>query len=113
MFVIKKVESYFWPVKVELPKDGGSYQKHEFQAHFKRITQSQLKILLEGEGDKNPTDKEFCKSVVIGWKDILDEEKNPIEFSDESLETLIEIPSVAKTIVVSYLDSIAGSKVKN
>jgi hypothetical protein len=113
MFVLKKIDSYLWPVKIELPKDGGSYHKHTFQALFKRIPQSELKKLIEGEVEKAPTDNEFCKAVMIGWKDIKDEESNDVEYSEENLEKLLEIPMVAKTIVTTYLDSIAGSKVKN
>lgn len=113
MFILKKIESYFWPVKIQLPKSGGGFSNHEFQALFKRIPQSDLKKLIEGEEGKAPTDKAFCEAVMIGWKDVKDEEGNDLEFSDETFNQLLEIPQVAQTLVNAYVDSIAGSKVKN
>lgn len=113
MFVLKKVVTYFWPVKFEVPQSGGTHKKETLNIEFKRIPQSEIKKLLEGEADKPATDVEFSKAVVVGWKDVQDEDGSPIEFSSESLQQILEVPMVAKSVVSSYLESIAGSKVKN
>lgn len=58
-------------------------------------------------------DKDFCKEVIVGWKDVVGEKNEEIPFSPSALEQLMEIPGVSKQLVSAFLESIAGSKLKN
>jgi hypothetical protein len=42
MFKIDQSSSYSWPVKVELPSDGGKVETHTFDGHFKRLSQERI-----------------------------------------------------------------------
>jgi hypothetical protein len=109
-FVFKKGHSYFWPVAIETPLDGGKHKKETIDLKFQLKKQSEIESLLKAEG---ATDKAFCEAIVIGWKDIKDEAGQAVEFSDEALKELLEVPQLAKTIVMAYLESVAGAKAKN
>jgi hypothetical protein len=102
--------SYFWPVRLAIPASGGKTEKSTFEAQFKRINQSRLSELLKDEDAKAV---DMCKEVVIGWRDVKDESKEDIAFTDTSFGQMLEIPGVAKAIVEAYLESIAGQKAKN
>ena len=41
-FVKRKATSYRWPVKIEVPLDGGSFEVQRMTVEFKRISQSQI-----------------------------------------------------------------------
>lgn len=116
MFVIKKTNSYTWPVKCESAVNGGKFEKETFEVEFKRIPDSEVKKalgLVPVEERKQKMDKEFCKEIVLGWKDVKDESGEDVPFSQTALDTLLEFPGVARSIVEAFLESIAGSKVKN
>lgn len=115
MFVLKKNYTYFWPVTVESPKDGGGFEKFSFEVEFKQIPDSRIKKIFvapEEEMEKI-NDKNLCKEVISNWKDIKDEKGDDIIFSPSNLDKLLEVPTVAKSLVTSYLESLAGSKAKN
>lgn len=109
-FVFKKGHSYFWPVTIETPLDGGKHKKETIDLKFQQKKQSEIEALLKAEG---ATDKAFCEAVVVGWKDVKGEDQEPIEFSPEALKEILEVPQLAKTIVMAYLESVAGAKAKN
>lgn len=111
MFVLKKSYTYFWPVNVEIPKDGGKFEKFSFEAQFKQLPQSRIKEVF---GDSSEVkDVDFCKESMVGWKGVKDENGEDVPFSISSLEEMLEMPSVAKNIVSAFVESIAGSKIKN
>jgi hypothetical protein len=109
-FVFKKGVTYSWPVKIQLPKDGGEFEEQSFEAVFKRIKQSEINDLLAGEG---ATDRKFCEAVMAGWNGILDESHNAIAFTSESLGEFLDVPGVTKAIVVAFLESVVGIKKGN
>jgi hypothetical protein len=109
-FVLKKGSSYTWPVKFETPASGGKYDKHTFDAEFKRLADSRLKEILSSESG---TDLQFAHEVVIGWAGVKDEENADIPFSTAALTELLDIPGLAAAIAKTYIESIAGVKAKN
>jgi hypothetical protein len=110
LFVLDTEASYSWPVHVSLPKDGGTWQKSTFDATFKRIPQSRLKKILN---DEDATDANLCREILVGWKGIKSLGGDEVPFSESSLDSLLEVPGLATTIVKAYLESIAGAKTKN
>lgn len=114
MFVLSKGASYSWPVNVSVPVSGGKFEKKVFDITFKRVSQSRLQEILGAEDLKNISDASFCKEIVMGWKGIVDESGAEVPFSIENLEALLDVPMVAKSIVTTYLETIAGqAKSKN
>lgn len=110
-FVIKKTKSYFWPVKLKSPKDGGGYESQTLNLEFRKLKNSELKSLLREK--KEDADLDFCKKVITGWKDIKDDDGNEINFSLESLEIVLDEQGFLGQVVNQYLESISGAIEKN
>lgn len=113
MFVLTKTVTYYWPVSIQVPADGGSFSKESLELKFKRIAQSRLNELMEGAKDESVKDEDFAREVVVGWRGVSDDAGNEIQFSDEGLKALLDIPTMGSAIVISYLESLAGAKAKN
>jgi hypothetical protein len=109
MFKISQKPTYSWPVTVNLPVDGGKFEKQTFDAEFKRLTQSQIKAHLEA----NASDFDFGKDVLVGWKGVTDDSGAEVPFSESSRDQLLEIPAVSSAVTVAFYESIAGAKRKN
>lgn len=112
MFSISQKPSYFWPVVVNLPTDGGQVSKQTFDAEFKRITQSRVEEMRSLVEKNEMTDIDLVKEVMIGWKGVTDNDVEVV-FSDTNLDLVLQIPSVAGAIVVAFLESLTGIKRKN
>tara|TARA_Y100000593_G_scaffold92981_1_gene186250 strand:- start:858 stop:1211 length:354 start_codon:yes stop_codon:yes gene_type:complete len=115
-FILKKRNTYFWPINFETPVDDGKYETLKFSCEFKRIKQSQIEEYQKQFQDMKTAlaaSRKCAKEVVVGWKDILDEENNQIEFSTKTLDLLLETPMLAQTIAVAYIGSLNEEKAKN
>lgn len=117
-FVLKQSDTYSWPVTVEIPIDGGRFDKHSFDAEFKRLPQSKVAPMvaeldrLDGASDLERL-TEMAGEILVGWSGITDDAGKEVPFSQKSLEQLLEIPMLAVAILRSYFDSIKGAKRKN
>ncbi len=113
MFKISKDDSYYWPVTVEMPVDGGRFEKASFEVKFKRLPQSRFEELVEGAKDGAVSDKEICSEVVCGWKSIADKDGSPLEYNETNRELLIEDVLAVRAIALSYIESLRGIRRKN
>lgn len=110
MFKIKQSSSYTWPVKFDVPIDGGTFRPETFDAEFRRIPQSGFKALLEAL----KPDAEACREVLIGWKGVIGEDGQEMQYSESARDNLLEVPLVAGAIISAFIDSYTGrAKVKN
>ena len=112
MFKINQSTSFFWPVTVMLPADGGKHQKETFDAEFKRLPQSRLKEMqgLIERGEIN--DDAFVREVLLGWKGITDG-GDEVPFSEGALSQVLDVSGVAGAIVMAYADAQSGLARKN
>lgn len=106
-FVLKKVASYKWPVTVEVPIDGGRFEKQTFDAIFKKMSRSAFNDLLD-KGDEALVD-----GILEGWDGIKDEEGKDIPFSQKAKKELLDDNYVMKALIQAYADSIVGAQAKN
>lgn len=122
MFKMTKSASYYWPVAFTTPADGGKFEKQTFDAQFKRITQSRFQELLgisaaaneeADEQKEKMTDSLFVREVTVGWRGINDDAGNEIVFSEGALADILEVPGVARAMVMAYVESFSGAKIKN
>lgn len=105
-FVLKELKDFWWPCVIKTPgQNSGQYDVQELDLNFKLVKESELNDLL----DKKLTNKEFCKLVVLGWKDIKDEKGEEIKFSPSSFEKLLDYPKYAKQIADAFLEALRGT----
>lgn len=112
MFVISKKDSYVWPVVIEIPVDGGKFEKHTFDAEFKRVTQERILELLDLIDKQKLNDMDFCREVLVGWKGVTDGESE-IPFSESSRDEVLNIAGVASAIATAFFLSRAKARTKN
>lgn len=113
MFVLKQSDSYFWPVSIEFPVDGGKFKKETFEAEFKRISESRIKEATKQVSDGELTDLDFAKEILVGWKNVSDENGNDIPYLESTKAQLLDLPLVSRSIVMSFFESLSGAKRKN
>ena len=109
-FIINSRPSYWWPVVYFYPVDGGKFDKHTFDVEFKYLDQEEIKKALN---EKDSTDVEFCKKVVLGWKGIESKPGVELPFSQDALSRILKEPGLAKKIVSTFLESVAEAAAKN
>lgn len=112
-FVITQSDAYFWPVTIEIPIDGGRYEKHTFDAQFKRLTQSRIEGLTDNVFAQNIKDRDVLAEVMTGWKGVNDNNGDEFIWSEKNRDIMLDIPMVAATIVKAWLASLSGARQKN
>lgn len=113
MFKLAQSASYKWSVKIELPVDGGKFEKATFDAEFKRLSQSRINELRAQMEQPGYTEQELAKEVLIGWAGVVDGEGNEIPFSEGNRDKLLDVPMVAVGIGMAFFESLAGARRKN
>ncbi len=113
MFTLSLSPSYSWPVVLQVPTDGGKYEKFTFDAQFKRVSAQRMREIGEAIQKGETTDVAICREVLVGWKGIVDAERQEIPFSEEALEKLLSVGNAAAAIVLTFLESYSGAKLKN
>ena len=106
-FVRKKHATYDWPVTVEVPTDGGKFDKQVFNATFKQLGRSDFAKLAD-QGDI-----QLLEAVVVGWNGIQDEKGKELEFNLPELRDLADDPYWCRGVVKAYLESLEGAQSKN
>tara|TARA_Y100001973_G_scaffold81660_1_gene120452 strand:- start:2026 stop:2331 length:306 start_codon:yes stop_codon:yes gene_type:complete len=101
-----------------MPTDNGKHKRTDFKCKFKEIKQTEvekyqqkfsttdLKALFEAA-------RECAKKVIVGWSDVFDEEGNQVEYNQENLNEVLEIPGLAIAISTTYVNSLNEAKRKN
>ena len=112
-FVLKKSATYFWPVKLEVPIDGGKFEVVQFDAEFKSIPQSRLLDLIAKQERGRATDVDVVKEILVGWKGIVDDQENEIPFSIKARDQLLDVVGVASVLGEIFFESRARAKRKN
>jgi hypothetical protein len=131
MFIIatSKDQTINWPVKVEVAADGGKINKFEFTGTFKLLDDDERDALAESgkqaapSGDDTELDQAWKEravdnilKVMIGWKNVCDENRTPIDFNRDSLLAAargVHGLSVLRAINTALGEISTGSRVKN
>ena len=106
-FVLKKVASYKWPVKVEIPVDGGKFETQTFDAIFKKMSRSSFNDLVDKGDDA------LVGEILLGWEGINDDAGKPVPFTEKNKQQLCDDPYVLRALIQAYADSLTGVTAKN
>jgi hypothetical protein len=110
-FVIKKEQSYTWPITISEPIDGGGFNDQKVRVKFKMLKQSRIDEVIKNEAEE---DADILSDVLIGWDDeaFKDELGNPIPFNAENKDLILSVPFVRGALVKGFFASIAGKEFK-
>lgn len=112
MFKLKQSASFFWPVSVNVPGDGGKFEKQTFDVEFKRATQAKLQDIQTQAEAGTVKDRDIAREVVVGWRGVTDDGAE-VPFSAGTFDALLDVPTVAGAIVIAYAEAHAGLVRKN
>ena len=107
-FSFKKAEQPVFKTKVEIPVPNGlgGHDKNSFMAHFKRATSDELKEMAE----RQLSDADLARDRLVGW-DMTDADSGEIvEFSQDRLEAVLQIPPSPKYIAIAFWRAASGGK---
>jgi hypothetical protein len=111
-FVISRSPNYYWPVQIEIPIDGGRFEKHTFDAEFKRLPQSRIEEIMQAVVGSTMSDRDVVIEVLSGWKGVTDGTDELI-WSEKNRDILLEIPLVGAGIIKAWMESLSGARKKN
>lgn len=106
-------QTYLTPVRVEFPGDNGRAVVKVFKARFKRRTQAELTAINERFNDGSLDDRALLDEVMVGWADVIDGEKRPVDFTSENLDALCAMHPAQPTLARAFFDSIKLAPAKN
>jgi hypothetical protein len=124
-FKLSQKPTYKWPVPLVIPTDDGKRVKSNFDAEFRRLTQTRINELVNDakryergrfyDEDESAVamDQATAREILAGWHGIIDDDGEPIPFGEASLDKLLEIPTAAAQIVRAWFESIDIAKRKN
>lgn len=110
MFKITQKPTYFWPVKVRLPADGGQFDEQTFDAQFRRLPQAEIDAMRADVLAGNASDIPLARRLLVGWKGVQDADGQDVPFSETLRDQVLDIPGVATAVVVSFVDSLSGAR---
>ncbi len=109
-FTVREQHFFKHKVDVRVPVDGG-FRTETFTAHFKALPKEEaLALVLEAQENG---DAHLLREILVGFEDIKDEDGNAVEYSEESRDTLLNIPYVSIPLIQAYHKATVGIRIKN
>lgn len=103
MFILKPDNTYDWPVRVQVPREG-AFQEQQFTAIFKVMPHERIQEMVNA----NKVDLDFLREVVVGWRQVKAEDQTEIPFSPEARDRLLGIPYVVRALFNAFAESASG-----
>lgn len=107
--LVKQLKKVEWPVRVNVPVDGGKTEEKEFTGIFKLLPQAEY----DANAKTKKSDADFISEILVGWKGLLDDDDKEIEFSPDVIRQLCEYPFTRIAIFKAYNEVVTGIEVKN
>jgi len=85
----------------------GRFKEETFTAVFRKISRSQFNTLID-DGDEVLVDH-----ILMGWKGIVDDDGDEIEFCDDIKAALVDDPHFLRGLISAFSESLVGAQAKN
>lgn len=106
-FKIAQKPTFIARIKVETPNQKGGFDRSEFQAEFKRVGMEEIDDL------RKLPQAEVQEKVLVGWTELIDEDNKPVDFNEDNLRVLINIPQALAALGEGFWGSLFKAKEKN
>lgn len=109
MFKIAKSPEFTHKVTVQVPVDGG-HQEQTLKCRFRVISAETLALhdLMTAEGTES-----WLRAICVRFEDVVDDDGQPVEQSDDLTNTLLGIPYVRLALVRAYTVAMSKAKLGN
>lgn len=104
---LKTSESFWWPVTVAIPLDGGKFDQQTFDVQFRRLGVDAVTSFIEriAKGEMSPA--AGVRELVTGWRGIVDGDAD-VPFSETALAQVLDIPGVGPAILSAFREAMRG-----
>lgn len=111
MFTLSDSRRVEWPIKVRIPEKGKT-RIEQFTGIFEvpNIEDVQARI---GDGRDVAAVREFLGEVLVGWKDVVDEQGQAVHFSEEAREAALRRHEVMAAVAEAFHEVLQGGRRKN
>ena len=106
-FKIAKKPTFSAKVEVLTPNEKCGHDQSSFTAKFSRVGSKELEEL------RKLPQADVMREKLVGWADLQDEAGNDVEFNNESLEALLDIPEAIYGLSMAFWGSVIKAKEKN
>lgn len=125
MFKFAKERKVWWPIIVKLPKDGGGFDEFTCRILYRLIDRDEIKAQMKGVNQNDPgflqkfarklsdNEDEYLRAHVLDWKDIVDQDENPIPFTFEGLKAATKDIAFNKALLAGLQEASYGAEQKN
>lgn len=91
-------------VTVPVPNDKGGHDKNTFTAFFKRTATDELPRF------QGMSDADLVRDRLTGWELVDEETKQPVPFTADELEAVLQIQPSPRFIAMAFYDHVRGGK---
>ena len=106
MFKFEKNPTFTWPVKVQVPIDGGKFEEHVFTARWQLQEAAALRKFQAEHPEGGAA--ALLEKALKSWSDVQETDGTPIEFTPENVKRLADAPHVRSALITSYWDAADG-----
>lgn len=111
MFVMKDERRFTWPIRVVEPNDKGANPAATFKGVFVAMPRDEYDAEVEKvfSGDDLVSNEEaaaFVEKFMRGWEEVVDEDKNAVPFTRETLVKALEYPPMLPAILAAYNEAL-------
>lgn len=111
MFKLAKVKTVFWPVKVQIPGDGGKSVQASFEAEFAILDTNEFEDIILQRDDER---RDALDAVLVGWRGVKDEDgQSDVAFTPETKKAMLAIPYARAGLLEAYGHASMGGRRKN
>ena len=115
MFIFNVPETQTLEIKVKTPASAQtkpSRSEHSFNLKVKYLSHTDKNELREAMPTYGKdVDDILSKKLIVGWEQIKDQDNKPVEFSDENLAMLMEVPWVRNGILLKIYEYLFSTRV--
>jgi hypothetical protein len=109
MFKLASEPTFRAKLSARVPIDGGS-RRETFEATYRVLT---IEKIAEFDLTTPEGTTAFIKAALVELHDIADEQGNPVEYSDQVRDQVINLPYARSAITQGYFDAVAGARKGN
>ena len=99
--------------QAEILNDQNRYTKVPFRCTFRKLPADQVEELRRLEREEGLDPSAAARENLVGWSDLLDEDNNPIEFSQDAVEEAMDLMAYRTAIQNAFIRAQYNVKLVN
>lgn len=112
MFKVTQSPTFWATVRAEVRDENGKQLEVNWKQQFKRLPVSEVQAMTEVIQENKQHDADFLTQVTTDWKEVGDEDGNPLPCSEDELRKLVDA-GFSRAMLDAFYGGYPKAKVKN